>query len=76
MEDRDLCTAVPGGSFPGTPGGMPPMPEGGFPGAPGGDMPPMPDSGFDMPSFGGPAAKNMQITLNFLCILWPSQDLF
>ena len=50
----------PGGGFPGAggppSGGMPPM---------GGDMPPMGDmpEGFSMPSFGGPAAKNMAVTL-------------
>lgn len=48
----------PMGDFPGTPpAGMPPM--GDFPGGPGGDMP----GGFSMPSFGGPNAKNLSITL-------------
>lgn len=59
---------APGGDMPPMPGGfpapgsdMPPMPDG-FP-APGGDIPPMPEGGFDMPAFGGPAAKNLSITL-------------
>lgn len=55
---------APGGDFPpipagGPPAGMPPM--GDFL-APGGDMPPMPE-GMSMPSFGGPAAKNLSVTL-------------
>lgn len=43
-----------GGDMPPMPDGMPPM---------GGNMPPMPEGGFSMPSFGGPAAKNLSITL-------------
>ncbi len=52
--------APPVGSFPDAPGGMPPM--GDFP-PPGSDMPPIPEGGFDMPTFGGPAAKNLRVTL-------------
>ena len=41
----------PMGDFPAMPGGMPDMPAGG------------PPAGFSMPSFGGPAAKNLGIHL-------------
>ena len=58
MEKNGPFPGMPAG---GPPEGMPPMPAGMPP--MGGDMPPMPEGGFSMPSFGGPAAKNLSITL-------------